>query len=175
MKKFLFFLFVFYTSFINCHHQHESEEKKLFIEHALYELYEIYETVQEDCLEKKFSADLNFGVLFTDNFDNDLKNIEKNFSPSVIDYLKNHKDEKNLIVIDDKLDDDSYHKMVIVKIPQYNCLGIMVIEATLTGDIKERDSGNCPFIYAIEEMFNQIDFKELVNSNYLVYNFKYSQ
>ena len=177
MKKILILLFVIYTSFINCQHQHEWEEKKLFLELAFNALDELYVDVLNDCSEKKFNVDLNFGVLYTDNYDNDLKNIEKNFSPSVIDYLKNNKDEKGLIEINDKLDDGSYHKMVIIKAlaPHDDCLGIMVIEATLTGNIKDKDSLNCPFLFALGDMVNQIDLTELANSNYLVYNFKYSQ
>jgi hypothetical protein len=177
MKKILILLFVIYISFINCEHVHSWEEKKQFLELALGKLDEYYKDVPVDCLEKQFSADLNVGVLFTDNFDNDLQNIEKNLSPSVIDYLKNNKDEKGLVEKIEKLDDGSYHKMVIFKAlaEEDECLGIMVLEGTISGDIGGEDLVNCPFLYAASEMLSQLDFTELANNDYLVYNFKYSQ
>ena len=93
----------------------ENKKKKQFLELAFRELEKLYEDVPKDCSEKKFSAIFNYSVLFTDNFNDDFDLIEKHFSQSVIDYLKNNLNKQGLAEIDEQLDDGSYHRTVIIQ------------------------------------------------------------
>jgi hypothetical protein len=179
MKKFLILLFVFYASFINCDHEINWDEKRVFIETALQELANNYLDVLPDCLDKKFEANLNFSLLFTtpEKYEDDLKNIENYFSSSVMDYLKNNKDQEGLIDLDNKLDNGSYQKMVLFKtiIHDDDCFGIMLIEAQFSGDVDGEELLKCPFILAADNMLNEVDLTQLGEQNYLVFSFKYSQ
>ena len=154
-------------------------KKKNFLEFALEELEEYCLYVTTDCLDKHFSVELNFGVLFTryDKYEEDLIYIDRFFSSSVIKYLKNNKDEKGLVEVDTKLDNGSYNKMVIFKAfsEDNEYLGLIAIEANLNGDIEDKDSLNCMFVDALFEMMKEIDFTQLADVNHLVFNFNFNQ
>ena len=115
MKKFFIILFVFYLSFINCQHNFTEEEILNFLDRAMDTIIEKYANVTNDCGDT-FSANLTFGVLFTndDDFEKDLNNIKSNYSSNVIDLASDEDMENGLIDKENKID-NIQQKVVIYK------------------------------------------------------------
>ena len=104
MKKIFIILFVFYLSFINCQHNFTEEEILNFFDRAMDTIIEKYANVTDDCGDT-FSANLTFGVLFTndDDFEKDLNNIKSNYSSNVIDLASDEDMENGLIDKENKI------------------------------------------------------------------------
>jgi hypothetical protein len=178
MKKIFIILFVFYLSFINCDHDHDFsfEEKLNFIEQAMSYIAEKYVDVINDC-DDTFSATVTFGVLFTndEDFEKDLNNIKSLYSSNVIDLVSDKNMESGLIDKENKMD-NAQQKVVIYKNPVHDGdkYSFIIIEVNFTN--LNTDDLKCPFVVALDSMFNNVDYdlNELANNNYKVVNFKFN-
>ena len=176
MKKIFIILFVFYLSFINCQHDFNFEEKQNFFEQAMRYIAEKYIKIANDC-DDKFSAKVTFGVLFTnkDDFEKDLNNIRSSYSSNVIDLVSDKNMEDGLIDEENKMD-NTQQKVVIYKNPDHDSdkYSFIIIEVNFTN--LNTDDLKCPFVVALDSMFNNadIDLNELANNNYIVVNFKFN-
>ena len=178
MKKIFIILFVFYLSFINCDHDHDFsfEEKLNFIEQAMSYIAEKYVDVINDC-DDTFSATVTFGVLFTndEDFEKDLNNIKSLYSSNVIDLVSDKNMESGLIDKENKMD-NAQQKVVIYKNPDHDGdkFSFIIIEVNFTN--LNTDDLKCPFVVALDSMFNNVDYdlNELANNNYKVVNFKFN-
>ena len=178
MKKFFIILFVFYLSFINCDHDHDFsfEEKLNFIEQAMSYIAEKYVDVINDC-DDTFSATVTFGVLFTndEDFEKDLNNIKSLYSSNVIDLVSDKNMESGLIDKENKMD-NAQQKVVIYKNPDHDSdkFSFIIIEVNFSN--LNTDDLKCPFVVALDSMFNNVDYdlNELANNNYKVVNFKFN-
>ena len=178
MKKIFIILFVFYLSFINCEHDHDFsfEEKLNFIEQAMSYIAEKYVDVINDC-DDTFSATVTFGVLFTndEDFEKDLNNIKSLYSSNVIDLVSDKNMESGLIDKENKMD-NAQQKVVIYKNPVHDGdkYSFIIIEVNFTN--LNTDDLKCPFVVALDSMFNNVDYdlNELANNNYKVVNFKFN-
>ena len=176
MKKIFFILFVFYLSFINCQHNFTEEEILNFFDRAMDTIIEKYANVTDDCGDT-FSANLTFGVLFTndDDYEKDLNNIKNNYSSNVIDLAFDEDMENGLIDKDNKFD-NTQQKVVIYKNQDHDDdkISFLIIEANFTN--LKSDDIKCPFVVALDSMFRNADFdiEDLVGKNYKVINFNFN-
>ena len=178
MKKIFIIFFLFYLSFINCDHDHDFsfEEKLNFIEQAMSYIAEKYVDVINDC-DDTFSATVTFGVLFTndEDFEKDLNNIKSLYSSNVIDLVSDKNMESGLIDKENKMD-NAQQKVVIYKNPVHDGdkYSFIIIEVNFTN--LNTDDLKCPFVVALDSMFNNVDYdlNELANNNYKVVNFKFN-
>ena len=176
MKKFFIILFVFYLSFINCQHNFTEEEILNFLDRAMDTIIEKYANVTNDCGDT-FSANLTFGVLFTndDDFEKDLNNIKSNYSSNVIDLASDEDMENGLIDKENKID-NIQQKVVIYKNQDHDDdkFSFLIIEANFTN--LNSDDLKCPFVVAFDSMLTNGEFelKDLVSNNYKVINFKFN-
>jgi len=176
MKKIFIILFVFYLSFINCEHEHDFsfEEKLNFFEQGLSYISEKYVKYINDC-DDTFSANVTFGVLFTndDDFEKDLNNIKSLYSSNVIDLVSDKNMESGLIDKENKMD-NAQQKVVIYKNPVHDGdkFSFIIIEVNFSN--LNTDDLKCPFVVALDSMFNNIDYdlNEFANNNYKVVSFK---
>ena len=174
MKKIFIILFVFYLSFINCDHDFSFEEKLNFIEQAMSYIAEKYVDVINDC-DDTFSATVTFGVLFTndEDFEKDLNNIKSLYSSNVIDLVSDKNMEGGLVDEENKMD-NTQQKVVIYKNPDHDSdkFSFIIIEVNFSN--LNTDDLKCPFVVALDSMFNNIDYdlNEFANNNYKVVSFK---
>ena len=174
MKKIFIILFVFYLSFINCKHDFSFEEKLNFIEQAMSYISEKYVKYINDC-DDTFSANVTFGVLFTndDDFEKDLYYLKNNYSSNVIDLVSDKNMEDGLIDEENKMD-NTQQKIVIYKNKDHDDekFSFIIIEVNFSN--LNTDDLKCPFVVALDSMFNNVDYdlNEFANNNYIVVSFK---
>ena len=174
MKKIFIILFVFYLSFINCDHDFSFDEKLNFFEQGLSYISEKYVKYINDC-DDTFSANVTFGVLFTndDDFEKDLYYLKNNYSSNVIDLVSDKNMEGGLVDEENKMD-NTQQKIVIYKNKDHDDdkYSFVIIEVNFTN--LNTDDLKCPFVVALDSMFNNIDYdlNEFANNNYKVVSFK---
>ncbi len=174
MKKIFIILFVFYLSFINCQHDFSFDEKLNFFEQGLSYIAEKYMDYINDC-EDTFSANVTFGVLFTndDDFEKDLYYLKNNYSSNVIDLVSDKNMEGGLVDEENKMD-NTQQKVVIYKNKDHDDdkFSFIIIEVNFSN--LNTDDLKCPFVVALDSMFNNIDYdlNEFANNNYKVVSFK---